>query len=67
MFCFVLFCLDFLSFFLIRVRGGFRVSLRVGDSFRVRVRDRVSFRAMGWLGFIYYSPKLFELKLRSGG
>ena len=42
-----------------QVRGGFRV--KVGDSFRVRVRDRVSFRAQGWVGFMYYSPKLFEL------
>ena len=32
-------------FFQIRVRGGFRVRARVGDSFKVR--DRVSFRAKG--------------------
>ena len=39
------------------------VRVRVGDSFRVRVRvrDRVSFRAKGWLGLMYYGPKLFEL------
>ena len=48
-----------------RVRGGFRVM--VGDSLRVRVRKRVSFMAKGWLEFMYYGPKLFELKLRSGG
>ena len=35
--------------------------VRVGDSFRVIVWDRVSFRAMGWLGFMYYGPKLFKL------
>ena len=45
--------------------GGFRVRVRVGDSFRVT--DRVSFKAKGWLGFMYYGPKLFELKLRCGG
>ena len=42
-----------------QVRDGFRV--KVGDSFRVR--DRVSVRAKGWVGFMYYSPKLFELNL----
>ena len=47
-------------FSMIRVRGGVRV--RVGDSFRVRVRDKVSSWAKGWLGFMYYDPKLFELK-----
>ena len=55
----------FKQFFKSRVRDGFRVRVRVGDSFRVR--DRVSFRTKGWLGFKYYGPKLFELKLRSGG
>ena len=39
----------------------------VGDSVRVRVRDRASVRAKGWLGFMYYGPKLLNLKLRSGG
>ena len=46
----------FKRFFKIRVRGGFRVRVRVGD----RVRDKVCFRAKGWLGFMYYNPKLFE-------
>ena len=49
----------FKRFFLIRVRGGFRVRVRVGDSFRVR--DRVSLRAKGWVSFMYYGPKLFKL------
>ena len=31
------------------------------------MRDWVSFRAKGWLGFMYHGLKLFELKLRSGG
>ena len=35
--------------------------VRVGDSFRVKVRDKISFRAKGWLGFMCYDPKLFEL------
>ena len=38
-----------------------RVRVRIGDSLRVRVRDRVSFRARGWLGFMYYGPKPSEL------
>ena len=50
----------FKRFFKIRIRGGFRVWVRVGDSFRVRVRDKVSCRAKGWLGFMYYDPKLIE-------
>ena len=29
--------------------------------------DRVSVRAKGWLGFMYYGPKLLDLKFRSGG
>ena len=38
----LLFLRLFKRFFYIRVRGGFRVRARVGDSFRVRVRDRVT-------------------------
>ena len=53
----------FYASILIRDRDGFRV----GDGFRVRVRDRISMRAKGWLGFMYYGLKLLELKLRSGG
>ena len=44
-----------------RVRGGLRDRVRVGDSFRVKVRDRVSFGAKGWLDFMSYGPKLFKL------
>ena len=40
--------------------GGFRIRVRVGDGFRVRVRDSIRVRAKGWLGFMYYGPKLFE-------
>ena len=47
--------------------GGFRSRVRVGDGFWVRVRDRISIRAKGWLGFMYYSLTILELKLRSGG
>ena len=43
----------------LRVRGRFRVRIRVGDCLRVRGRDRVSFRAKGWLGFMYHGLKLF--------
>ena len=47
------------------VWGGVKVGDGTGDGFKVR--DRVSLRAKGWLGFMYYGLKLFELKLRSGG
>ena len=46
------------SGFLIRVRG------RVRDG--SWVRDRVSVRARGGMGFTYYSLNLLELKLCSG-
>ena len=46
------------------VRGGFRVRVKVGDSFRVR--DRASVRAESWLGFMQ-ATKLLDLKLHSGG
>ena len=42
------------------VRGGFRVRVGVGGGFRVRVRDRVSVRAKGWPGFMYYDLKLWR-------
>ena len=58
-FCFQYYLSGFLNW------GGFRV--RVGDSFRVRVRERVSLRAKGWLGFMYYGLKLLESMLCSGG
>ena len=60
--CDLLFLRLFKRFFKIRVRGGFRVRVSVGNSFRLRVRDRVSFRAEGWVGFMYYGPKLFEIQ-----
>ena len=53
-------------FFKIRIRGWFRVRVGGGAGFRVRVRERVSVRAKVWLGFMYYSLKLLELKLRDG-
>ena len=43
----------FVSGLLFRVRDGVKVRHGVGDGFRVRVRDRVSVRAKGWLGFMY--------------
>ena len=60
------------------IKGGkkdFKLGLEVGSGlgiglwmvFRVRVRDRVSVRAKGWMGFMYYGPMLLELKPRSGG
>ena len=50
------------TFFLDRVRGGFRVRDGVGDGFRVR--DRVSVRTKGWLGFMHYGSNLLKLKPR---
>ena len=44
-----------------------RVRDRVGDSSRVRVRERVSAGARGGLGFMYYSPNLLSLKPFPGG
>ena len=43
------------------------MGLRGWGDFRVRVRNRVSVSAKGWLGFIHYGLKLLELKLRCGG
>ena len=54
-FCFKVFS----SGSLIRVKDG----VVVGYGFRVRVSDRVSFRARGGLGFIYCRLNLLELKL----
>ena len=48
----------FQAIFEMRVRGEFRVG--VGYGFRVRVRGRVSVRAKGWLGFMYYGLMLLE-------
>ena len=50
--------------FKIRLKVGFRVRAGVGDG--CMVRDRVSIRAKGWLGFRHYSPNLLGIKLRSG-
>ena len=50
-----------LSGFWIRVTGGLRVRVGVGDVFMVWGRDKVSVRAEGWLGFMYYGLKLFKL------
>ena len=38
----------------------------VGDVFMVWCRDKVSVRAEGWLGFMYYVSNLLVLKLRPG-
>ena len=45
----------------------FRVRVGVEYGFRVRVRERVTDRAEGWLRFMYHCLKLLELKLGSGG
>jgi len=52
----LLFLRLFKRFFKLGVRGGFRV--RVGDSFRVKVRDKVSFRA----GFYVLRPEAIRIK-----
>ena len=48
----------FLSGLLIRVRVGIGVRNWIGDGFRVR--ERVSVRARGGLGFIYYNLNVLK-------